>query len=198
MWHALLISGYVDCSLRLPDAFMLRFRDPGRIVVEKSGVKIGSKLKVSRDHPRVADAGETHLGRGDFTGGRGRHAPGRSPSSAATTRRTGCSAVGTPSPTRRQRHPTPPRRSPSAPSLSAGDVKSSSTVYDHLGQCGQTDWEFIEKVAKRIGYEVAVRDNKLDFGPRKPAKGAPSVRATRATRILLCCGWVRTYCGFGR
>ena len=26
---------------------MLRFRDPGRIVVEKSGVKIGSKLKVS-------------------------------------------------------------------------------------------------------------------------------------------------------
>src|SRR6476469_9886417 len=43
----LLTAGYVDCSLRLPDAVMLRFRDPGRIVVEKSGVKIGSKLKVS-------------------------------------------------------------------------------------------------------------------------------------------------------
>src|SRR6478736_6365862 len=43
----LLVSGYGDCSLRLPDAVMLRFRDPGRIVVEKSGVKIGSKLKVS-------------------------------------------------------------------------------------------------------------------------------------------------------
>src|SRR6478735_11500887 len=43
----LLTAGYVDCSLRLPDAVMLRFRDPSRIVVEKTGVKIGSKLKVS-------------------------------------------------------------------------------------------------------------------------------------------------------
>ena len=29
------------------------------------------------------------------------------------------------------------------------------------------------RVAKRIGYEVAVRDDKLDFGPRKQAEGAP-------------------------
>jgi len=32
---ALLMSGYVDCSLRLPDAFILRFRDPGRIVGDR-------------------------------------------------------------------------------------------------------------------------------------------------------------------
>src|SRR6478735_4831523 len=44
---ALLIGAHVDDSLRLPDAFVLRFRDPGRIVIAKSGAKIGSKVKVS-------------------------------------------------------------------------------------------------------------------------------------------------------
>ena len=44
---ALLVAAYVDCSLHLPDSVMLRFRDPGRIVIEKSGVTIGSKLIVS-------------------------------------------------------------------------------------------------------------------------------------------------------
>lgn len=44
---ALLASAYVDFSLRLPDTFMLRFRDPGRIVVDKSKVRMGTKVKIS-------------------------------------------------------------------------------------------------------------------------------------------------------
>ena len=103
----LLVSGYVDCSLRLPDAVMLRFRDPGRIVVEKSGVKIGSKLKVSVATDGSQTPEKLICRRGDFTGGRSRQPPDPSPSSGATTRRTGCSAAGTPCPTRKQRHPTP-------------------------------------------------------------------------------------------
>ena len=43
----LLTSAYVDSSLRLPDSFMLRFRDPNRIVVEKAKVKIGTKVKIT-------------------------------------------------------------------------------------------------------------------------------------------------------
>ncbi len=34
---ALLISAHVDDSLRLPDLFVLRFRDPERMVITKSG-----------------------------------------------------------------------------------------------------------------------------------------------------------------
>ena len=118
----LLMSAYVDCSLRLPDAFMLRFRDPGRIVVEKSGVKIGSKVKIiGGDHARPrrrrnSISAEVTSLEAEVDG------PARSPSSGATTRRIGCSAVGTPSPTRRQRLPTPSPRSPSGRELPAGDV----------------------------------------------------------------------------
>ena len=48
-------SAYVDDSLRLPDLFVLRFRDSERMVVSKSGVKIGSTMKISV----ASDAGPT-------------------------------------------------------------------------------------------------------------------------------------------
>ena len=166
------MSGYVDCSLRLPDAVMLRFRDPGRIVVEKSGVKIGSKLKVSvatdgsQTPEKLISAEVTSLeaevdSTGSFTVIRGydpAHRLFRGRHSVSYTQATASDAA---------------TKVAQRAGLSTGDIKSSNTVYDHLGQCGQTDWEFIEKVAKRIGYEVAVRDDKLDFGPRKPAQSAP-------------------------
>ncbi len=170
---ALLVSAYVDCSLRLPDAFMLRFRDPGRIVVEKSGVTIGAKLEISvttdasPTPEKLIQAEVTSLeAEVDSTGSftiirgydpahrlfRGRHTTSYTQATASDAAKKVAQRVG----------------------LSAGDVKSSATVYDHIGQCGQTDWEFLDGMAKRIGYEVAVRDNKLDFGPRKTADTAPS------------------------
>ena len=42
----LLTSAYVDDSLRLPDLFVLRFRDPDRIVLTKTKAKIGAKVKI--------------------------------------------------------------------------------------------------------------------------------------------------------
>ena len=69
---ALLVSAYVDCSLRLPDAFMLRFRDPGRIVVEKSGVTIGAKLEMAVTTDGSPTPEKLDFGRGDGLGGRGR------------------------------------------------------------------------------------------------------------------------------
>lgn len=170
---ALLVSAYVDCSLRLPDAFMLRFRDPGRIVVEKSGVTIGAKLEISvttdasPTPEKLIQAEVTSLeAEVDSTGSftiirgydpahrlfRGRHTASYTQATASDAAKKVAQRVG----------------------LSPGDVKSSSTVYDHIGQCGQTDWEFLDGMAKRIGYEVAVRENKLDFGPRKTADTAPS------------------------
>ena len=44
---AQLASAYVDDSLRLPDLFVLRFRDQDRTVLSGAKVKIGSKAKIS-------------------------------------------------------------------------------------------------------------------------------------------------------
>jgi phage protein D len=170
---ALLMSGYVDCSLRLPDAFMLRFRDPGRIVIDKSGAKVGAKLKVSvttdaAPTPEKLVSGEvTSLeaevdATGSFTIIRGydpAHRLFRGRHTASYTQAT-ASDVAT--------------QIAQRVSLPAGNVQSGGTVFDHLGQCGQTDWEFLDGIAKQIGFEVAVRNDKLDFGPREPAQTAPS------------------------
>jgi len=43
----LLVSAYVDDSQQLPDTFVLRFRDPNRMVLAKAGAKVGSLVKVS-------------------------------------------------------------------------------------------------------------------------------------------------------
>ena len=45
---SLLLTGVaVDDNLHLPDMFSLRFRDPDRLVLSKSGITIGSKLKLT-------------------------------------------------------------------------------------------------------------------------------------------------------
>ena len=56
----LLIEAYVDDSLLLPDLFVLRFRDPNRLVLAKAAVKIGSRIKIAvtshgHAHARATD-----------------------------------------------------------------------------------------------------------------------------------------------
>ena len=169
----LLISAYVDCSLRLPDAFMLRFRDPGRIVVEKSKVKIGTKVKITvsstetQTPEQLISAEVTSLeaeigSPGSFTVIRGydpAHRLFRGRHTKSYTQTTASDAV---------------TQVAQRADLPSGEIKSSPTVFDHLGQFGQTDWEFLDAIAKRIGYELTVRDNKLDFRPREPAQTAPA------------------------
>jgi phage protein D len=181
---ALLITAYVDCTLRLPDSFMLRFRDPGRIVVEKSGVTIGAKIKISvatDEAPtpeKLISAEVTSLeaeldSTGSFTIIRGydpAHRLFRGRHTMSYTQTTASDAV---------------TQVAQRAGLPAGDVKSSRTVFDHLGQFGQTDWEFLDAIAKRIGFEVTVRDNKLDFGPRQPAQTAPAGDNTRDENPLV-------------
>jgi hypothetical protein len=170
---ALLVSGYVDCSLRLPDAFMLRFRDPARIVIDKAGVTIGAKLKVSvttdasQTPEKLVSAEVTSLeaevnSTGSFTIIRGydpAHRLFRGRHTVSYIQAT-ASDVAT--------------KIAQRVSLPPGHVDTGGTVFDHLGQCGQTDWEFLDGIAKQTGFEVAVRDDKLDFGPPKPAQTAPS------------------------
>lgn len=169
----LLISACVDSSLRLPDSFMLRFRDPGRIVIAKSKIKIGTKVKITvastetQTPENLISAEVTSLeaeisSTGSFTVIRGydpAHRLFRGRHTKSYTQTTASDAV---------------TQVAQRADLPSGRIESSPTVFDHLGQFGQTDWEFLDAIAKRIGYELTVRDNKLDFRPREPAKAAPA------------------------
>lgn len=184
---SLVISAYVDSSLRLPDAFMLRFRDPDRMVIEKSAVKIGSKVKISvasaeTDTPeKLIEAEVTSLeaevgGGGSFTVIRGydpAHRLFRGRHTKSYTQATASDAV----------HQVAQRSK-----LTEGKIDSSKTVFDHIGQFGQTDWEFLDGLAKRIGYELTMRDNKLDFRVREEASTAPSDDPTAANPLVLRLG----------
>src|SRR5919198_3698058 len=43
----LIASAYVDDSLSLPDMFLLAFRDPGRDILQRTGIEIGKKITIS-------------------------------------------------------------------------------------------------------------------------------------------------------
>ena len=169
---ALLLSAVVDDSLRLPDFFLLRFRDPDRLVITKSGAKIGSKVKVSvtsdaTTSPQQLIEGEITALEAEFdaTGTytvirgydqanrlfRGRRTESYTQSTASDVATKVAQRAG----------------------LSVGTVESTSTVYEHLSQGGVTDWEFLDGLAREIGYEIAVKDGKFDFRKPKKADTAP-------------------------
>jgi phage protein D len=47
--------------------------------------------------------------------------------------------------------------------LEPGQIDPSSTLHEHLGQCDQTDWEFLNQRAREIGYETGVSDGTFYF-----------------------------------
>jgi phage protein D len=47
--------------------------------------------------------------------------------------------------------------------LTAGQIDTSATTHAHLGQCDQTDWDFLCQRAREIGFETGVRDGKFYF-----------------------------------
>lgn len=57
-----------------------------------------------------------------------------------------------------------------AAGLSA-EVTDSSVVHDYVVQANQTDWEFLQERARRIGFEVVVADKKLILRPAANDKG---------------------------
>ena len=168
----LLASAVVDDSLNLPDLFVLRFRDPDRIVLTKAGIRIGVPLRVSvltgdQQAPELLVSGEVTAvevdfdGTGTFTVVRGydhAHRLFRGRGTYAYTQVT-ASDVAT----------TVARRA----DVQIGDIAPTTTVFDHLAQLGQTDWQFLDSLARDIGYELAVREGKLDFRPPSTASTAP-------------------------
>lgn len=167
----LLVSAYVDDSQQLPDTFVLRFRDPHRLVLAKTGAKIGSAVKLSvqvaTGEPEPLIFGEVtaleaeYDAGGTFTVVRGydqTHRLFRGRRTAAYQQMT-ASDIATEIAQRA--------------GLQIGEVTSTTTVYEHLSQAGQTDWEILAVLARTANLEITVREGKFSLTPPAVAGTAP-------------------------
>ncbi len=180
----LMVSAVVDDSLNLPDLVILRFRDPDRTVLAKSGMKIGSKLVVaatsrgSTTPAPLITAEVTALEvefdtTGTFTVVRGfdpAHRLFRGRRTETYTQVTASDVA---------------KKVAQRVGLTLGTVDATSTVFDHLSQGGVSDWEFLDGLAREIGHEVAVKDGKFEFRAPKPATDAPAPKSEQAEPLLL-------------
>jgi uncharacterized protein involved in type VI secretion and phage assembly len=183
----LLSYAYVDGSRNLPDSFMLQFRDPGQVVIDKSHAKIGSKitLKIQTSDPggpqKLFEGEVTALGvdldkTGTFTEIRGydqahrlfrgrRCAAFRGMALADVVRKV-LSTAGVPV---GQIDPVPGI---------GGDPDT------QISQDNVSDWEFLSRLADMVGAQITVTDGKLDFRLPEPPAGAPAPTAKATTEPL--------------
>jgi phage protein D/phage baseplate assembly protein gpV len=180
----LLVEAYVDDNRNLPDMFVLRFRDANRLVLSKSAAKIGSRIKIAvtstdTQSPEPLISGEVTALEADFdaTGTftlirgydlshrlfRGCHAETWTQVTASDVAVKVARGAG----------------------LSIGTVEATSTVFDHVSQGGVSDWHFLSGLAREIGYEVAVRDDKFEFCTPRSAAGAPAADGAAANSLVL-------------
>ena len=180
----LLIEAYVDDSRNLPDLFVLRFRDPNRLVLAKAAVKIGSRIKIAvtstdTHTPEPLISGEVTALEADFdaTGTftlirgydlshrlfRGRRAETYTQVTASDVAVKVAHRAG----------------------LALGQVDPTPTVFDQVSQGGVSDWHFLTGLAREIGYEVAVRDDKFEFRAPQPASDAPAASGAAADPLVL-------------
>ena len=180
----LLIAAYVDDSQQLPDAFVLRFRDPNRQVLGQLGVQVGSSAKISVQvadgaQPAVLIQGEITALEAEFDQGgtftvirgydqlhrffRGRVTASYLQATASDIATAIAQRAG----------------------LRVGDVASTTTVYDHYSQAGQTDWEILSALGRANDLEVSVRDGVFGFTKPVDASAAPSAGGTASSQPLV-------------
>ena len=163
------VSVVVDDNLNLPDLFLATFRDPVRDVLERSRIKIGSVVVVkvfSDDSPAGESLIEAEVtaveaeydAEGTLTVVRGydhSHRLFRGRFTETYQNMTFSDIAG---------------RVAQRAGLRSGRIDSTSQVHDHVSQVNQNDWTFLWRMAREVGYEVAVVEGKLDF--RRPAESA--------------------------
>lgn len=183
----LLTHAFVDDSRNLPDLFVLRFRDPGHVVLRKAGFRIGAavELKVQTSDPgapRPLTGGEvTAVGveldaAGTFTEVRGydlAHRLFRGGRVASYPNMTVADVVRKVA----QRARIPVGR--------VDDVRGFGRPHTQLSQDGTSDWEFLSRLAALVGAQVAVVAGRLEFRLPEEPTSAPAANARAASSPLV-------------
>jgi len=182
---AVLVSACVDDSRNLPDLFVLRFRDPDRIVVRKAGLTIGAAVTVSVTAPELGaplplvrgevTALEAEIdGTGTFTVVRGldhAHRLFRGRYTETYLQVTASDVV---------------RKVAARAGVVVGTVEPTAVVHEHLSQGNSTDWAFLQGLAADAGRELTVVDGKLDFrAPTRSADAPPPGGAPDTNPLVL-------------
>ncbi|MGH3753836.1 MAG: VgrG-related protein [Pseudonocardiaceae bacterium] len=182
----LMTYAYVDDSRVLPDMFVLRFRDPGRTVLDKTGLQVGTPVRLrvqtsDSPSPELLISGEVTAlsvdvdSTGTVTEVRGydqshRLFRGRQVAAYANM---GVGEVV--------------RKVATRAGLPVGTVDSlgSPPADSEITQDNLTDWEFLQRLADATGAELAVADGKLSFRkPTKPAAPDTTARARQNPLVL--------------
>ncbi|MGW6305148.1 VgrG-related protein [Streptomyces niveus] len=180
-----LVEGYVDDSRTLPDLFLLRFRDPDRVLLEQTGLKIGGEARLlaraggdSTPKPLldgVVTALEVELDEtGTFTVVRGldeSHRLFRGRRVASYQNMTLADICG---------------QVAQRAGLKPGTVDIAGPVIEHIAQPNITDWEFVRGLAEEAGAQAYVREGQLHITRPAEASSAPdgSARADRNPLVL--------------
>lgn len=165
-------SVVVQDRLRMPDSFVITFHDPRHDAISRSGLKIGSKVKISAGAPGVETPDELMVGQvtsieteydrlGTRATVRGYDALHRL--SAGTKSRTWENVS----------YSDIVRKIAREAGLSV-DMDMTSGQLEHVIQPNVSDLHFIYYLAGRCGYTVAVKDQKLLFKEPTKASEGPS------------------------
>jgi uncharacterized protein involved in type VI secretion and phage assembly len=169
----LLAYATVDDSRVEPDLFTLGFRDQHREVIAKSRAKIGATVKISVIAEGTPAAG-TELLTGEITA-----LETDFDSSGALTvirgydrshrlfrgRRTETYVQVT--------YADVVHKVAERTGLQPGRIDRTQGVYPHVAQANSTDWAFLQRLAREVGYVLAVVDGKLDFHAPTDAETGP-------------------------
>jgi len=73
--------------------------------------------------------------------------------------------------------------------LTMGQIDTSATTHAHLGQCDQTDWDFLSQRAREIGFETGVKDGKFYFRKASTVTG----EGNPVTLTFMAAGGLRSF-----
>jgi uncharacterized protein involved in type VI secretion and phage assembly len=169
-----LIRVAVDDHLHLPDTFELTFQETAEMTVaETARLRVGSAVKVSTS--ALGDGTTSLLLSGEVTALEGVYREGRAPLLVARgyDHAHRLSRGRSSSTFQNVKYSDIARTIASQVGLAAGTIDDSGRVHDHVGQTGQTDWEFLKGLAREVGFEVAVVQGKLEFRKPREAADAP-------------------------
>jgi uncharacterized protein involved in type VI secretion and phage assembly len=160
-------------NLRLPDACVFKFTDPGLKHVDSFPLAIGTKVELllaGQDDTTLTSMfkGMIVSAEPDFSHGAtlvfraydGSHLLHQS-KNAATYQNMTASDIA--------------RKVGSRAGYDEGQIDSSPVTFDFVQQNNETDWEFLWKLAGRIDYEVLVLDHKLTFRKAGPPPGTQPI-----------------------
>ena len=161
-------------NLRLPDACLLKFTDPGLKNIDQFPIKIGSNDRAACS-PRstrtsltsifkgVVVSLEPEFGQGTTLGFRaydGSHALNQTKRADTYQNMTAADIA---------------RKVGNRAGIDEGTIDSAGPAFDFIQQNNETDWEFLWKLAQRIDFEVLVIDHKLYFRKAGPPAGTQDI-----------------------